>query len=166
MTDHPMREISDLDSKDQKALLDINNAHQVETSYLSMSDWQHLIDIAFAPICINAPAFVIALDQDAPYANANFEWFSARYERFVYVDRIIVSEPGRGLGKILYHQLFERARQAGHQWIACEINSDPPNPASDAFHESMGFVEVGQAVLADKGKTVRYLVKDIEERAD
>ena len=32
----------------------------------------------------------------------------------------------------------------------------PPNPASDAFHERLGFVEVGQARLRN-GKFVRYL---------
>jgi predicted GNAT superfamily acetyltransferase len=37
----------------------------------------------------------------------------------------------------------------------CEVNAEPPNPASDAFHAAMGFAEVGSATLGG-GKQVRY----------
>jgi predicted GNAT superfamily acetyltransferase len=33
----------------------------------------------------------------------------------------------------------------------------PPNPASDAFHAALGFVEVGTASVHDGSRTVRYL---------
>ncbi len=56
---------------------------------------------------------------------------------------------------MLYETLFERARAAGQEQVVCEVNADPPNPASDAFHAALGFVEVGSAPLAS-GKTVRY----------
>ena len=52
-------------------------------------------------------------------------------------------------------------RAAGHARVVCEVNSDPPNPASDAFHAALGFAEVGQAVLATQGKVVRYLSCDV-----
>jgi predicted GNAT superfamily acetyltransferase len=41
--------------------------------------------------------------------------------------------------------------------IVCEVNLDPPNPASDAFHAALGFAEVGTAVIDNGDKTVRYL---------
>jgi predicted GNAT superfamily acetyltransferase len=41
--------------------------------------------------------------------------------------------------------------------VCCEVNSDPPNPLSDAFHAALGFREVGRAFLPDRGKSVRYL---------
>ena len=41
--------------------------------------------------------------------------------------------------------------------LCCEVNIDPPNPVSDAFHAFFGFVEVGWAFLPDRGKSVRYL---------
>jgi uncharacterized protein len=47
--------------------------------------------------------------------------------------------------------------------VGCEINLLPPNPASDAFHARMGFVEVGAAQLAN-GKTVRYLERALDQR--
>ena len=57
----------------------------------------------------------------------------------------------------LYRALFQHSREADHDWVVCEVNIDPPNPGSDAFHEKMGFVEVGRTKLADRDKTVRYL---------
>ena len=55
--------------------------------------------------------------------------------------------------------VFERARAARHDRVVCEVNLVPPNPGSDAFHDRMGFAEVGRATLGGAGKTVRYLEK-------
>lgn len=105
-------------------------------------------------------AFLIALDQRALYGSPNFRWFRQRYTRFAYVDRVIVAPHlrGRGVGRSLYEELFEVCRASGHDLVACEVNVDPPNPASDAFHASLGFEEVGRAVVY-VSKTVRYLIK-------
>jgi predicted GNAT family acetyltransferase len=50
------------------------------------------------------------------------------------VDRIVVapSMRGRGYARVLYTDLFEEARRAAHHVVVREVNSDPPNPASDA----------------------------------
>jgi len=111
-----------------------------------------------------ADAFLIALDQDADYDNPNFRWMRSRFDRFVYVDRVVVSPAarGRGLAGALYAELFTTAKGAGHTRIVCEVNSDPPNPASDAFHARLGFVEVGAAVLPGGEKTVRYLQRTLQ----
>ena len=88
----------------------------------------------------------------------NSLFFKTRYPRFVYVDRIAVaaSARGAGLARTLYNDLFRAAREAGHGQIVCEVNIDPPNPASDSFHARPGFSEVGRAELGN-GKQVRYL---------
>ena len=85
----------------------------------------------------------------------------SRRDRFVYVDRIVVDDSQRGLGLAahLYRDLFDRARAVGHDRIVCEVNLEPPNPGSDAFHAKMGFVEVGRAKLEPDGKRVRYYEK-------
>ena len=115
----------------------------------------------------NVDAFLIALDDSAKYDSPNYARFQERYDRFIYVDRIVVRASARGkhLAKRLYADLASRAVEAGHRMIACEINSDPPNPASDAFHARIGFVPVGVAAIHGGAKTVRYLVRHLPDAA-
>ncbi len=142
-------------------LLALNNAHAVELSLLDARGLRALLDGAFSARCIgNLDAALIALDErHATYASPNYLWFRARYSRFVYVDRVVVAEAMRrkGLARRLYADLFERAMATGHDLVVCEVNADPPNPASDAFHAAMGFEEVGAAAIHGGAKTVRYL---------
>jgi predicted GNAT superfamily acetyltransferase len=149
-----------------KALLDLNNDHAVELSLLDAGRLERMVDGAFAARRVGqADALLITFDQDADYESPNFLWFRDRYERFVYVDRVVtaVAARGRGLAGQLYRDLVEQARAAGHQLIVCEVNSDPPNPGSEAFHRNFGFTPVGEALLPN-GKTVTYLAFRIEAR--
>lgn len=150
------------------ALRALNNAHARETSHLSAADWAGLVAQAFAALAIlsgsdAAPeGFVVALDQDADYASPNFVWFRERFERFVYVDRVVVAAAARGRGhaRQLYGAVATVARAAGHARIVCEVNQRPPNPGSDAFHAALGFVPLATRALASD-KTVRYLALDL-----
>jgi predicted GNAT superfamily acetyltransferase len=145
------------------ALLALNNAHAVELSRLDPDRLSRLVGEAFLAMRIGeADAFLLAFDQRADYDSPNFQWFRARYDRFVYVDRVVTapSARGQGVGRRLYGELLARARAAGHDRIVCEVNIDPPNPASDAFHAALGFVEVGTAALPGSGKVVRYLARE------
>ena len=142
------------------SLLALNNDHAQELSWMEPQRLEYLVSEAFLALRIgNVDAFLLAFDQDARYDNPNFEWFRARYPRFVYVDRIVVaaSARGRGYARRLYCDLFERAVHAHHDRVVCEVNSIPPNPASDAFHAALGFVEAGTASVYNGSRTVRYL---------
>lgn len=141
------------------AALALNNAHAVELSWLAPERFAELIDRAFLARRIGRDAFLLAFDQDADYDSPNFVWFRERLARFVYVDRVVVAPLARGRGhaRRLYDDLFERARAPGHDQVVCEVNVEPPNPASDAFHAALGFREIGQAAIHDGRKTVRYL---------
>ena len=146
------------------ALLALNNSHAEELSWLERERLQDLVAQAFYARRIgNLDAFMIALDQDGQYDSPNFLWFRSRYARFVYVDRIVVSASARGKGcaRRLYIDLFDRAARAGHHQIVCEVNREPPNPASDAFHAALGFTEVGSASIHNGSKTVRYLSRTL-----
>ena len=140
--------------------LALNNAHATELSFLEPARFARLVRGAFLARRIgDIDALLLAFDQDAGYDSPNFLWFRARYPRFVYVDRVVVAPAyrGRGHARRLYDDLFEQARRRGHNQIVCEVNTQPPNPASDAFHARLGFAEVGRAVLPGGAKTVRYL---------
>src|SRR5260221_9470038 len=129
-----------------KALLAVNNAHARELSWLEPERREHLVQEALLARRIGyLDAFLLAFDQDARYDSPNFLWFRSRYPRFVYVDRIAVaaSARGRGCARRLYDDLFEHATRIGHDRVVCEVNQNPPNPASDAFHTALGFIEVG-----------------------
>jgi uncharacterized protein len=145
-------------------ILALNAAHEVETSPLDHAALVEMLEPAFhiATSGDGRDGFLIAFDQDAAYSSQNFLWFKARYDRFVYVDRVIVASHarGRGLARTFYQDLFACARKAEHRCIVCEVNLDPPNPGSLAFHAVMGFAEVGQAALGG-GKLVSYQLAEL-----
>jgi predicted GNAT superfamily acetyltransferase len=150
----------DLAGADGAALLALNNAHAVELSWLEPERLAHLVAEAFVARRVGvADALLLTFDQAADYDSPNFVWFRERYPAFVYVDRVVVADGarGRGLARRLYDDLFAAAKAAGHERIVCEVNADPPNPASDRFHAALGFVPVGTAAIHDGKKTVTYL---------
>jgi uncharacterized protein len=156
-------ELVELGDYDLAAVCELNNSFAQETSYLTEPEMSQLLRIAFyargfAEQGSQLGALLIALDERAEYANANFAFFHGRRKRFVYIDRVITAERAlrQGVARRLYEDLFLRAMAAQQTVVGCEVNLLPPNPASDAFHARMSFVEVGTAQLAN-GKTVRYL---------
>lgn len=161
-------ELVELDDDDLAAACTLNNLFVQETSFLTEAEMSQLLRIAFyargfAEQSGQLGALLIALDERAEYANANFAFFRARRERFVYIDRVITAKHAmrQGLARKLYEDLFLRAKAAQHTVVGCEVNLLPANPASDAFHAGMSFVEVGTAQLAN-GKTVRYLERTLD----
>jgi uncharacterized protein len=159
------RDSGDLGSLDASTTLQLNNAHAKETSELDLTRLNILLGMAWYARGIDQgkTAFLIALDHTAPYQNPNFAWFKSAYPSFVYIDRVIVAESARGQGiaRLLYEDLFAAAQRAGVPRIVCEVNSEPPNTVSDAFHLAMGFEKVGQAVLYNGAKTVNYFAKNL-----
>ena len=149
---------------DFAALLALNNDHAAELSLLDPASFERLVGKAFlANQSAGADAFVVAFDQTGDYDSANFLWFKARFERFLYVDRVVVAPAarGRGLARALYDSVFAAAEAARFSRVVCEINMDPPNPASTRFHEALGFHQVGQGTLDRNGKTVGYHEKTV-----
>jgi predicted GNAT superfamily acetyltransferase len=157
-------EITDLhnDTAARAALLDVNNASARETSLMSPEKFDRMIaSAAVATFIAPDAALLLAFGQGDDYDGGHFLWFRERFERFIYIDRVVVAAPYRrhGLGRLLYADLFRRAEQLGHSQIVCEVNSQPPNPVSDAFHAAQGFAQVGTAVIDGGAKTVRYLLR-------
>ena len=159
------------------SLLALNNDHAIELSPLSLAELDQIIRASFFSATINdSDALLITFHQSSSYEHVNFLWFRAFFEaarqenahneentNFVYVDRIVTAPAARGKGyaRALYTDLFQRAKSAGHTRVVCEVNLDPPNPVSDAFHASLNFTEVGRASIYNGAKTVRYLQRNL-----
>lgn len=99
--------------------------------------------------------FLMALAPGADYASENYRWFTTNVPGSLYVDRIVVtpSAKARGVGRALYAAVTEHARVLGLSRVTAEVNLDPPNPGSSAFHSRLGFTRVGEQ--ATKGGAVR-----------
>jgi hypothetical protein len=98
------------------------------------------------------------------YASLNYRWFGERYERFLYVDRVVVDPAGqgRGLGRSLYEAFVERAE--GHTALCAEVNIRPRNDGSLAFHDAFGFAPVGEQDTEAGSKRVRMFAKELLSR--
>jgi predicted GNAT superfamily acetyltransferase len=147
---------------DIDTLLALSNAQEREVGHITKAGLEELIGLSFRTrMSLARDAFLIALADKAPAVAPNYRWFAERYESFVYVDRVVVAEAARrkGLARLLYLDVFDAAERARYEHICCEVNADPPNPVSDAFHAALGFSEVGRAFLPDRGKEVRYLTR-------
>lgn len=100
--------------------------------------------------------FLLAMRESADYRNDNFAFFASRFDKFLYIDRIVVDPDFAGLklGSLLYRDLFDHARLNAVPVLACEYNIDPPNEASRHFHDKFGFREVGTQWLDGGSKQV------------
>jgi uncharacterized protein len=101
--------------------------------------------------------FCQVLPPQAKYDSVNYAWFSARYDDFVYLDRVAVASGhrGKGIGSLLYAEVERRTRAA---WFLLEVNLRPRNDGSLRFHARHVFVEVGQ-LETDYGTLVSLMAK-------
>jgi len=146
---------------DAARITDLNNAAVPAVPEMTEEDLdalREMADVALAVIDDAQPqrvlGFVLAMHPGSPYDSENYRWFEQRGGNGLYVDRIVVdaAERGRGLGQVLYASVFGAAEAEGRSEVTCEVNIDPPNPGSLAFHSRLGFTEVGRQ--ATKGGSV------------
>lgn len=57
--------------------------------------------------------------------------------------------------------MFDHARAVAAPVVTAEVNVDPPNPVSSAFHESMGFAEVGRQETYGGSVTVALMAAPV-----
>jgi len=155
-----MTAIQPAEPADFPDILDLNRTWEHFLSPLSESRLSWLHGMSAYHQLLRDPqgvcAFILAFGPDSDYDSVNYRWFAERYEAFLYIDRIVVAgrSQGQGLGKALYHHILDHARRASIPSLACEFDVEPPNPRSQAFHESFGFREVGVQSDPNTGKQV------------
>lgn len=159
-------ELRDIRRQDGPAIVALNNAAIPNVNALEEAALYNLVDMAaHARVAVDGDAVIglmLALAPGAPYESLNYRWFDSRYASFLYVDRIVVAESGRGrgIGRRLYDDLSAVAVGRA-QHLACEVNESPPNPGSMRFHEGLGFQVVGRQETEGGAKRVALMLKDI-----
>ena len=154
---------------DHPAILALNDAALPHVNRISEADLAILAAQSFYFRIVRQDeqlaAFLLAFSQDASYDSPNFLWFQRRYPRFVYIDRIVVAPSCHrlGIGTGFYSDL-ERLARASAPALTCEVNLDPPNPGSLAFHERFGFSEVGRQHTDAGAKWVCLMSKPLDPR--
>jgi predicted GNAT superfamily acetyltransferase len=104
--------------------------------------------------------FVLTFASGTAYDSENYRWFAKQYPAFYYLDRIVIDPSVRraGMATRVYDEIEERA--AALAPVMClEVNLDPPNEPSLAFHARRGYQEVGQHVAT--GHLVSLMVKEL-----
>ena len=154
------RTLRDAVEGDFESILALNRAEEQQTSPMDMDKFLHLHSLAtyrkVVTVDGDIAAFILAMRDGAAYRNDNYDWFAARYESFLYVDRIVVAADysGLGIGSLLYKDLFSYADFLGAEFVCCEYNIEPPNLASKVFHDKFGFQEQGSQRVANGAKLV------------
>ncbi len=144
------------------ASLAVNEQYVEMLSPLSVAGLQNLVDGAcYAKQVGEGQGFLIAFDEQATYEGENYHWFKGRYNKFVYVDRIVIGDTlqRQGLAGLFYDDLITYAKNRAATHLCAEVNITPSNPASHAFHNKMGFEKVGEAHVG--GKQVQYYAKQL-----
>lgn len=155
---------------DLPEVLALNNGAVPAVNALEPGDLSWFVSIAHSFLVHPAgdgsvAGFVIGLHGPGlAYESLNYTWFSRRYERFVYVDRIVVGASGRGggVGRALYDAFSARGRDDGHEVLLAEVNIRPRNDGSLRFHDRYGFRSVGEQDTEDGAKRVTLLEKRLD----
>ena len=174
MTDPTSRPLlRDYDERDLDRLVAVNDAAYPAVPLTPAAELAELIAMSSVVVVVDdgsAAGFVLGMPPGLAYQSENYLFFSSRARElgtsFVYVDRIVLAAHlrGRGLGPQLYAAVFAEARRVGADEVLCEVNIEPPNPGSLAFHTRLGFVEVGRQSTKGGANLVSLLAAPVVAR--
>ena len=148
---------------DAQELQPLNDAAAPAVPVTAAADLARLVGLTALALGVERDGhlvgFVLAVPPGAAYDSENYRYFESRDVDHLYVDRIVIAEAerGRGLGAVLYDVVVEAAREQGRTEVTCEVNLDPPNPGSMAFHRRLGFRELGSQPTKGGSVTVALL---------
>jgi len=156
-----LRPITDAD---HDYVLHLNERHVDLLSPMDADRLGYLVDHAHRADVLEVggerAGFVFTFAPDAGYDGTNFAWFGERFgSDFYYLDRVVVDDAfrRRGLGAAAYDELERTA--APYRRMVLEVNSEPPNVPSLAFHQARGYVDVG--TRGDPGHRVAMLSREL-----
>lgn len=164
-----MTTLRDLRTDDYPTVLELNEhfvhflAPMDEAKLLAiveLTTWAKVVEIDG-----DVAAFAWAIPATGAYWSPFHAWFRERYDEFLYLDRVVVGEHAhrRGFGAMLYNDLERHARDGGHERVTLEVDIEPHNEGSLAFHTGRGYEPVGEVDCRPDGPLVRTFVKSVNQ---
>lgn len=160
--------VRNIDDSDLPAVAALNVAAVPAVNDLSEDELRTVIalcDLAIVGVDQDdrVVGFLLSLAHGQSYASVNYQWFEHRGRTHQYIDRVVVAPEahGTGVGRALYERVFARAHERGVSEVTCEVNADPPNPQSQAFHEHLGFEPLGEQTTQGGSVTVTLLARPV-----
>jgi len=156
--------------RDLDGLVAVNDAAYPAVPITPAAELAELIGMSSVAVVVDdgaAAGFILGMPPGLAYQSENYLFFSARAREhgtsFVYVDRIVLAAHlrGQGLGPLLYEAAFAEARRVGADEVLCEVNLEPPNPGSLAFHTRLGFTQVGRQSTKGGANVVALLAAPV-----
>jgi predicted GNAT superfamily acetyltransferase len=149
-------------ASDHEAVVALNDRHVELTAPMDRARLDELAAAAEHADVIEVDGefagFVITFGPGAAYDGTHYGWFAERYDDYCYLDRIVIHEDfqRRGLGTFAYDEL---EGSCARPVFALEVNIDPPNEPSLAFHEARGYRPVAE--FGPPGHRVLQLSKEL-----
>ncbi len=158
--------IRDAAPTDEDFILALNAASTPAVGEMALQTYRDIAAQAYRVLIAEAggePAgFLILIRPGSSYPSDNYGWFEEQFDRHLYIDRIAISEraKGQGVGRALYDAALKLAAELGEERLTAEVNEDPPNPQSMAFHEKLGFRHL-LSRMSRSGKVVAMLERPL-----
>ena len=155
-------DLRELQNEDISEIWEINEQGLPGTGKVNHDEIEALLGISELAVGVfensKLLGFVICLLPGTNYGSLNYSWFNEKYDEFIYVDRIAVSQTHRNqnIGSLIYQKVAEYSKQHNVP-IAAEVSLVPPNPGSMRFHHRFGFTEVG--ILEHESKSVTMMMR-------
>lgn len=167
MADERNVSVRPLERRDHARVLELNQASVQELSALDEQRLEYILALAHRSLVAASAdddvlAFALAIAPGADYDSLNYTTLGEMFESFLYLDRIAVADSARrkGLGAALYDAMEAAAAPFGR--MVCDVNIEPRNDASLAFHAARGYHEVGELAHGEE-KTVALMSKELGE---
>lgn len=144
-----------IDSKSLEEMWAINQANIPEVGSIpTIEEFQRLTLLSSHIIVVQQntemAGFIILMREDQDYHSLNYKFLINKFDHFLYVDRVAIKDGFRrqGLGKKIYDEVFIIAGSLNID-VCCEVNTEPRNDPSLAFHSYYEFEEVGEKDFGD-----------------
>jgi predicted GNAT superfamily acetyltransferase len=147
--------IRDMVEADLPQVMAINEANVPEVGDIDLEQLRFIVSESAARLVVEVDGaiagFCLVLAPGSAYDSINYAWFMERYPTDWYLDRVAfdAATQGKGFGSQLYAEVELRLTAAAATGLTLEVNIDPPNEPSLAFHDKHGFAEVGQQTSHD-----------------